>query len=1521
MLIPAIMLVKYSYGQIVINEFMGSNVSALVDTNDYLINSDWIELHNPDPFSVDIGGYFISDDLNDNNKWRIPDGLSIGPGEYLIFWADGKDKIPGETDEIYFTDTTIINIINHHLNFKLSSDGEEIALFDTAGNMVDSIVFGIQKGDIAFGRNPDNPETWVYLGEASPGALNSSVYSIIYDETTDPVLSIDGGFYAGTLYIEMSHASASSSIYYTLDGSTPNINSTLYTTPVEITYTRILKARAYETGKLPGHIITHSFFIDEQIDLPVISISSEYHNLWSYDFGIFQNSLKNREISISIEFFDEMGDSQFNVNAGMKLFGSTIYQLRQKPMSVSMKNKYGNDLIEEQVFQDKDIHSFQNLVLRNGGNDNGISFFRDAMITSLVAGKMDIDYQAFKPSVVFVNGEYWGIYNLREKMNEKYLASNHHVRHDNLDMLENNAEIMEGNAEDYLTLLNYIENNDISDPAVYEYLKAQIDLSEYINYKIIKTYMGYWLADINNKYWKIKDEDGKWRWLLFDLEHSFGRHGSDACNVNTLEKISSNYEGLPEWSTLLFRKLCDNQEFRSEFTQRFASLLNTALKPETVISVIDSLQDLYATQMPRHIARWDSDPLAIPSIPSWNTNIEDMRDYARCRRYEVQQHLLKRFGIADTFRVSIKIPASDTGKVFINDVLITDSIFSGLYFSDMPVRFKAAPMQGFQCLGWEGITVNSTLDLILYSDTILKPVFEADSSQNILPTHISQDTVLTQLYSPYTAYGDIIIDSNITMTIEAGVEILMSDKANIIVYGKLTSNGALSSAVSIRSNPESYARVPYFNTQPRWGAICFQNASDSSRLSNIEIHNTSHGFIPEIHKATISAYNSVLIIDNATITDAHHPVYTEYGSTILRNCALSTQLSGDIINIKYANSAIIENCILKGNYAEDTDAIDLDRIDNGIIRGNKIYSFFGSNSDGIDLGENCDDVLIYENTIYDCSDKGISIGQASMAVIKRNLIANCNQGIGIKDSSSFAYIDQNTFNNNAYSIACFEKNPGKGGGSASVNNSILANSSVNSFLLDKHSSIDIQYSLANTTEISGSGNVYAEPGFVNAGINNFELRHNSPCINSGNPDSPPDPDNSRADMGAYFSFSGLLENQVIINEINYKSAPHLFSGDWIELYNPGNSDIDLTNWLLMDKNLLNKYYFPSGTILGSNDFLCVCNNDLAFSQQFPGMDKYIADFKFNLDANEQIKLFDANMNLINALSYQAYSPWPAQSNGNGSSLELTSPELDNTVPSNWHESYVIKGTPGFPNSTPTQAIGLYINEFMAGNTISYTDNYNQYDDWIELYNGSNSPINIAGLYLSDNFDNPTQWQIPNEYQDSTTIGPKDFLVLWADDSTAQGILHLNFKLALQGEQIALVQIIGQDTIFVDSVSYRLQNVNIPFGRYPDAGPLWHEMYPTPDSSNILQKEFTKENIKIYPNPAHEYFYVDISNVLNENVTITIINVQGQEILNEILNYKIDSNIHMIKVKGLSRGLYFVRVQINKLSRTGKLIII
>ncbi|MBU0764304.1 MAG: lamin tail domain-containing protein, partial [Bacteroidetes bacterium] len=548
------------------------------------------------------------------------------------------------------------------------------------------------------------------------------------------------------------------------------------------------------------------------------------------------------------------------------------------------------------------------------------------------------------------------------------------------------------------------------------------------------------------------------------------------------------------------------------------------------------------------------------------------------------------------------------------------------------------------------------------------------SGEHILVSPVSDNTLLLAGDSPYITLGDIIVDSNVTLSAEPGVEIRMADSACFIVYGNLDFKGAEDLPVVIRPNENAGFSC--------WGAICISNATDTTFLCHVQLPGSSNGrHLPE-YKGAVSAYSSNVILDNVTIEDAEQPFFSQYGDRIeIRNSTFRSQRTCDLINIKYAGYALVEECDLKGNNSYDTDGIDYDQIDGGIIRNNTIYGFNGYNSDGIDIGENAQNILIENNRIANCTDKGISIGRASSAIVRRNLIMECNMGVGIKDSLAFALIDQNTFYNNGYAVACFEKNQGDGGGHATVVNSILSGSTIASILVDSLSVISVSYSLSDTDPVPGTGNLHQDPLFTDANISNFELLPASPCINAGDPESPKDTDSTIADIGAYYVYQQPPEMPIVINEICYHALSSADPGDWIELHNNGSTDVDLSGWIFKDNDDLHRFVFPQGFSLSPGGFIVLVNDEIRFNEIFPDVYNYLAGMDFAFDnGGEELRLFDAGMNIADRVVFDDTLPWPLPPDGHGPTLELISPDFDNATAQSWQASKYNFGTPGEANS-------------------------------------------------------------------------------------------------------------------------------------------------------------------------------------------------------------------------------------------------
>ena len=1496
--------------QIVINELLTSNTTSNLDTKDYWEYNDWLEIWNQGSSTISLSGFSLTDDLSDPQQWVFPEGSEIEAGELLLIWVDGNNKSPDDWDTLFYNFEIPKLIRDYHTNFKFSSEGESIALIDSTGNIVDSLTFGKQLNDVSIGRKADNNNEWAYFGNPTPGVANNTISADEIVFAGEVQMSQSGGVYQSAQMISM-QAAPEESIRYTTDGSIPKENSTLYSSPVSINNSTIIKARTFKENEIVGTLNTQSFIIAPNPSLPTISIASGQSDLWSLSYGIYQNGYKDREIPSTLEYFDKSGDKQFSIGVGAELFGSNIFYLDQKPFSFTTKDKYGTDLLQYPLFEERGEVYYKNFVIRNGGNDNGLSFFRDALVMSILKDKMDLDYQGFKPVSVYLNGDYWGLYNLREKLNEEYLGYTHDVNPNDVNVLESIGIPNQGNATSYEQLINFIENNSLAEESNYQYVVSQIDLNNYLDYKILKIFIGYWIDDVNLKYWQKEGE--KWRWMAFDLEHSFARLSGDSCHVNTLEKVSSGYEFIPDWATLMFSKLLENDDFKNIFVQRFLTHLNTTFQSAEVIQIIDNLQEQYFSEMVRHINRWNSDPQAIQSLESWLMNIQELRDFANCRPAFVYDHLMQMMEESNTFSLQIEVPSQDTAILLVNGIQIPSGTYTGTYLANLPLEVISIAQPNFELNSWNGMVSSDTIQFDLTGDTLLIPEYTQTNISH-LSDSIHQDLTLTQANSPYTISDDIVVDSFVTLTIEGGVELLLADRANIIVHGSLLANGSENNQVVFESNPHPSARRPYYNSQPNWGALVISSATGLTNLSHVHLKQSTYGHNRYLEKASISSFHSEVALNSVEIIDAIQPFYSEFGDIRISDCVFRSELTGDLINVKFAENALVENCDLEGNNAEDMDAIDYDGLQSGIIRNNKIYNFLGGNSDGIDLGEGAANVLIEGNEIKNITDKGISIGQASTAIVKQNVIVKCGQGIGIKDNGSYAEVDHNTFYNNTFGIAVFEKNAGRGGGSVDISNSIISQSTEQALFVDALSNGSTSYSLADTELLDGEENIEADPQFVNAAIFNFELRTSSPCIDTGDPEYENDPDGSRTDMGAYYTHQNGGNISIVMNEVNY-NASNCEIADWVELYNYGNEPIDLSGWKLKDNQ--NEFVIPSFT-LAAEAYIILCRDTDNFEQHYPEIAK-LGNFEFGLsNGGESMTLEDNAGNIITSFTYDDTHPWPQGADGYCNTMELFDPNFSMAIPSFWHTSFSEMGSPGMANTEIETIEGLYINELMAVTDSIFTDEAGEFEDWFEIYNGSFQENDFGGLYVTDNFDNLLKYRLTRTNTNETRLNSIDFKTIFADNDVNQGVLHVPFKLASAGEQLALVQVTRLDTIILDSISFGPQTSTASFGQYGDGGGNWQLLEPTPNAINMqivgVIEELLALKINLYPNPTNHYINISMEQIPDRVESIELIDFAGKLVLKD------NHPESIIDLESIPSGVYYLIIHFEDVSVSKSLVI-
>ncbi len=675
---------------LVINEFMASNGTVLADEYDEF--DDWIEIFNYGEQPVNISGLYITDDMDDPWKDRFFPGTGsyyLEPGDFVLFWADGQPE-----QGIF------------HLNFKLSAEGEQIAIYTSTDQLlIDSLSFSQQYYDVSKGRQPDGGSTWNYFLTPSPLETNSS--EGLLDKIDKPQFTYSGGFFNQPILLEMIYSEPGSLTYYTTDGSVPT-QSSLPFSSLQVGTTVTFRARSFREGYLPSDVITHTYLFDQNLLLDVISIVTDTFFLWGPN-GILINHSSGLEKEISIELLKANGMSGFSANAGIKIHAPDSRP--QQSLRISMRPMYGQEEIEYPLFPGSGITDFKHLILRNAGNDGSQlvykrTHFRDPLMHTISEKNgANVGTAAYKPVHIYLNGNYWGIYNVREKIDKYYIQS--HYAFDDIDLLERsfgyemNENAIEGDWDNFHNMKTFADTADLAETENYESMKEMMDINNFSEYWIHVVYYGNydWLSN-NMKFWRSRDPAGRWRWIHWDLDHGLGLpyYTYSDPSWNTLEWSTSTLSDRPwnGYNTVLIRNLLENGEFRNGFINRFADLLNSTFKPETMILVVDSLTELLDNDIPRQFERWGS------TYNNWQDALDNLRNYIYNRPDSVWEHLAGKFNLEDPNKLTLNVIPENAGEIEVNYITVNQFPWEGKYFEEVPISIRAIPNEGYELESWNG---------------------------------------------------------------------------------------------------------------------------------------------------------------------------------------------------------------------------------------------------------------------------------------------------------------------------------------------------------------------------------------------------------------------------------------------------------------------------------------------------------------------------------------------------------------------------------------------------------------------------------------------------------------------------------------------------------------------------------------------------------------------------------------------------------------------------------------------------
>lgn len=757
---------RATYAQPVrLNELLASNQTIIADENGDF--DDWVEIYNPGPEVINLSGYFMSDNVGNPQKWQIPTGdstaTSVPAGGFILFWFD-DEPAEGPT----------------HLPFKLNAAGEDLLISAPDGALIDWLSFGQQLTDVSLARLTDGTGDWASCASPTPGLSNS--FSTGAPLADAPLASTVSGRYEQPFSLYFSSSTPGGQIRYTLDGSTPDENDSLFTQPIDIQENTVIRARVFAPGYSPGGVTTRAYLFVPPHSFPVVSLVFNPPDFFDSLGGIYNHplTLAETEVPVHATWIETDGSIGFTADLGVELFGSGSLTLPQKSLLLKARPAFGAQEIEYQLFPEFTEDKYNSLILRNSGQDWGVTMFRDAFVGSLgrdrsdlapILDNLDLTFQAFRPVVVYLNGQYWGIHNVREQHNKSFIEQHFGADGDEIDFIEFYGTALEGDSLEWQSFWQWVNDNHFYSDLKFNELAQKNDISNFTDYCIFQIAADN--VDWPGKNWRrfrSQEAGARWHWLPYDFDLSYGLMQTDFswntgfagqnAFARALDSTSGHWASA-DWQTLILRRSLENQPYRHYFLNRTADLLNTVFEKERMLSRIDSFETTYLPEIEQHFERWYQSP---GWIPYWQNNIQIMRHFAHWRADYCFEHVLETFPEAASIApVSLAVHPPEAGSLQFSTLQFEAAQlpWQGRYFEGIPIPVRAKAKPGWTFSGWSApeLGISDSVSLLLQGNLELTAYFTQDS----IPSGTDAATAFSFHIAPNPAHHTVLITSTLPM--------------------------------------------------------------------------------------------------------------------------------------------------------------------------------------------------------------------------------------------------------------------------------------------------------------------------------------------------------------------------------------------------------------------------------------------------------------------------------------------------------------------------------------------------------------------------------------------------------------------------------------------------------------------------------------------------------------------------------------------------------------------------------------
>ena len=587
-------------------------------------NNDWIELYNATGEEVSLDGW----QLRKDREGEKVIGLSgtLAPDGYAVFETTSHTERQN----------------NGVGSFGLSMGGETLYLLDETGGLRDEYATGVLEPNISSGRVEGNGNiARVFFKEPTKGGRNSSQYALGYAKA--PVFSKTGLYQTESFLLTLTSGDHAV-IRYTANGSEPNASSTVYTEPIPITKNTVIRAFAQEDGLLNSEIVTYTFLFEKPHELPVICLSfnpKDKDDLW---LGRSKQSSSKRQRKGYFSYY-EGGKLSTEFPADFKTKGAGTLGYAQAALSIHLRGKYGVSSVTYPFFKEYGWTEYSSLNIRNSGQDKSSARIRDSYASRLCLG-LNIDVAATRPAAVYINGKYYGLYDLNEDQNDDFLEKYYGVDKDDVEIIRFNTMVVKGSNQDWKRVIEYAKTKSLSKQSAYEEFEQWVDPEYFIDYLVCSTYLCN--SDMaNQKYWHTKDNTIRWRAIFYDFDYGMGYNGGSA--KRSIISHFFNKSGTPTATSRVYTHipvaLVKNPQWRTQFIERYVELTVTTFAPERAVRILHELRDEMAPEMPRHIERWGSPS----SYDAWIKNVNAIEKWMESRPKYALENLRKYFDLDQSY--------------------------------------------------------------------------------------------------------------------------------------------------------------------------------------------------------------------------------------------------------------------------------------------------------------------------------------------------------------------------------------------------------------------------------------------------------------------------------------------------------------------------------------------------------------------------------------------------------------------------------------------------------------------------------------------------------------------------------------------------------------------------------------------------------------------------------------------------------------------------------------------------------